>query len=257
MAAQADRVLVAHIFSQLQANVAFLAAQGYIPAHEADDIRARFATAQANSTNSISVVQNFSDLAVGTRAPPAVKAPAPAPPPRTQKAKATWAYNEDGAEPNDLSFSEGEIVEIIDETNADWWTGKCRGKQGLFPSSYVKKEDAAPSAPSRSPSAYGVASSQPSAWVPSVPTPQPHYQPPPGQPPSEKAPYRPFGAAYHGSDAPPPVGGTNSVGLQEADQEKKKSKYGKYGNTMAHSAAGGLGFGAGAAIGGGLVNAIF
>ncbi|SJL08813.1 uncharacterized protein ARMOST_12184 [Armillaria ostoyae] len=37
----------------------------------------------------------------------------------------------------------------------------------------------------------------------------------------------------------------------------KKSKFGKYGNTMAHSAAGGVGFGAGAAIGGGLVRAIF
>lgn len=97
--------------------------------------------------------------------------------------------------------------------------------------------------------------------------------------------YKPFKAALHGSDIPPAVNGTgnvipipetNSVGLQndDAGQEKKKSKYGKYGNTMAHSAAGGVGvfcvcfirdsllkspsgFGAGSAIGGGLVRAIF
>ena len=46
--------------------------------------------------------------------------------------------------------------------------------------------------------------------------------------------YRPFGAAYHGTDKPPPGGaGVNSVGLQEAPGgAEKKSKFGKYGNTV-------------------------
>jgi hypothetical protein len=47
--------------------------------------------------------------------------------------------------------------------------------------------------------------------------------------------YRPFGAAYHGIDKPPPAeaDATNSVGLQEAPgTEEKKSKFGKYGNTV-------------------------
>ena len=46
--------------------------------------------------------------------------------------------------------------------------------------------------------------------------------------------YRPFGAAYHGADQPPPASGVNSVGLQHNDQEheKKKSKFGKLGNTV-------------------------
>ncbi|KAG8713320.1 hypothetical protein FRC08_013412 [Ceratobasidium sp. 394] len=52
--------------------------------------------------------------------------------------------------------------------------------------------------------------------------------------------------------------GVNRLGLKPPtiDQEKK-DKYGKLKGTMANSAAGGLGFGAGAAIGGGLVRAIF
>jgi hypothetical protein len=50
-------------------------------------------------------------------------------------------------------------------------------------------------------------------------------------------------AAHQSANAPPPPGGgTNSLGLQQdPEQEKKKSKFGKYGNTMAHSAAGGVG----------------
>lgn len=39
-----------------------------------------------------------------------------------------------------------------------------------------------------------------------------------------KKPYKAFGASLHGTDTPPAVGGTNSVGLQQAaGQEEKKS----------------------------------
>lgn len=108
-------------------------------------------------------------------------------------------------EHNDLSFSTGDVIEIIEETNADWWTGKVHGKQALFPASYVEK-------------------------IPNTPTPAVAAK-------SDKPVYRPFGAAYHGVDKPPPVeAGTNSVGLQEAPgTEEKKSKFGKYGNTASFS----------------------
>lgn len=40
----------------------------------------------------------------------------------------------------DLSFSAGETIEIIEETNADWWKGRnSQGMIGLFPSSYAEK----------------------------------------------------------------------------------------------------------------------
>lgn len=105
---------------------------------------------------------------------------------------------------DDLSFSAGDMIEIVEETNADWWMGRVNGKQALFPSSYVERVQSA------SPPAAGAATS------------------------GNKAVYKPFGAAYQGMNAPPAPGqGVNSVGLQQADgQEQKKSKYGKFGNTV-------------------------
>lgn len=107
---------------------------------------------------------------------------------------------------SDLSFAAGDIIEIVEETNADWWTGKVHGKQGLMPSSYVEKL--------REPVQQGPTASGASTTAKPV--------------------YKPFGAAYHGVTAPPPSGqGVNNVGLQEApDTEAKKDKFGKYKNTV-------------------------
>ncbi|KAG6840835.1 hypothetical protein C0991_004058 [Blastosporella zonata] len=145
-------------------------------------------------------------------------APEPRPQQQQQQAKALWAYNENGEE-EDLSFRVGDIITIIEETNTDWWTGSVHGKQALFPSAYVEKIKAPLPA-----------STDPISTSPFVTR-------------GTAKPYRPFGAAMHGTDLPPPSGaGTNSVGLQEqGGEEKKKSKFGKYGDTMAHSAAGGVG----------------
>ncbi|KAJ3477172.1 hypothetical protein NLI96_g10650 [Meripilus lineatus] len=95
----------------------------------------------------------------------------------------------------------------------------------------------------------------PSAGVPDYPSGPSGYQPAYGGP-GEKAPYRPFGAAY-GNDAPPPNGLQQPHDDNVQGKDKKKNKFGKLGGTMANAAAGGVGFGAGAAIGSGLVNAIF
>ncbi|KAK7691117.1 hypothetical protein QCA50_006220 [Cerrena zonata] len=262
-----DAAFLQHILSQTQANITFLASQGHISTTDATDMITRLATAHnKKATSPNHLAHSVQSLAIAPSASiptPAVELPArrniPVPPPRVQKAKALWAYNEDGSEPNDLSFSSGEIVEIVDETNADWWTGKCRGRQGLFPSNHVEKINTpgavsapAPAIPTAAP------------WVPAVgaPAAPPSYQTAPGGYQGygqEKPAYRPFGAAYHGADQPPPAAGVNAVGLQHDDKEheKKKSKYGKLGNTMATSAAGGVGFGAGAAIGSGIIGAIF
>ena len=99
-----------------------------------------------------------------------------------------------------MTFAAGDIVEIVEESNADWWVGRLNGKQGLFPSNYVEKISTAVSAPA-----------------------------------AEKAAYRPFGAAYHGMDNPPQPGqGVNSVGLQEQDNSQKKSKYGNLKNNVCY-----------------------
>jgi len=204
--------LLAHVVSQVQHDVEFLVSQNYLTRSDASAF--------------LSKLNNVSPGAAAAAAPRVM-------------AKALWNYNEDGSDAADLSFAAGDMIEIIEETNPDWWTGKVNGRQALFPSSYVEK----------------VASPAP-APVAAMPIPVAATRSA-----SSAKPYRAFGAAHQSVNAPPPnvQPMVNNVGLQSdtAGQEQKKSKYGKYGNTMAHSAAGGVGFGAGSAIGGGLVRAIF
>jgi len=163
-----------------------------------------------------------------------------------------------------LTFYKDDIIEIISESNADWWTGKVNGRTGLFPSNYVEKlvhpvppalanlNSSSPSNPQQI--VLHVHQTQPEASQ------QPQYVP------------------HRGTQAAPPVQHHESE-----RPEKKEGKYSQLKSTMAHSAAGGLGFGAGtcspsplpcsllysrnsalivgwetgAAIGGGLVRAIF
>ncbi|PAV16594.1 SH3-domain-containing [Pyrrhoderma noxium] len=214
-----------HIVEQIQHNVGFLVAQGHISQQDADAIHARLPDSRA-----IGAPVESSGV----------------------QAEAIWAYNENGQDPDDLSFRAGDVIEIVEETNEDWWTGRFNGKQGLFPSNYVKVVEIGTGVNSIASTTTVAATA---AAVPGT-----RRVPPPMDKTKAKTPYRAFGAAHHGVDRPPPSGSgaVNSVGLQEAGgQDQKKSKYGSLGNTMAHSAAGGVGFGAGAAIGGGLVRAIF
>lgn len=239
-------VLLAHVAMQLQLNISFLESQNYMSAEDADSMREIISRLPGGAGQSVVTTGYVIDPPVVTRAIPAsvdmprgraIPASPPVQAPQTSSVssqqpklvKALWAYNEDGAEPNDLSFSAGELIEVVLEKNQDWWLGRARGREALFPSNHVESVDA---------------STIPQADI--VPT-------------TAKKSYRPFGAALHGTDKPPAAGvGVNSVGLQEASgQAETKNKFGKYGNTMAHSAAGGVGFGAGAAIGGGLIRAIF
>ena len=115
-----------------------------------------------------------------------------------------------------MDLVEGELIEQIEQLDEGWWSGVGANgtKQGLFPATYVEKITA-PSPPARSlPPAYTGA--------------------------KEKPVYKPFGGAAYNpppSNAPPQqpaAPSTNSVGLQQdtAGQEQKKSKFGKYGNTV-------------------------
>lgn len=75
----------------------------------------------------------------------AAKAKGPAPPPPKPKPSrlsgippaetATALYDYEAQAEGDLSFTTGETIEIISRTanENEWWTGKCRGKQGQFP----------------------------------------------------------------------------------------------------------------------------
>jgi len=229
-----DSAFVFHLVSQTRANIDFLQAQGCLTVEDAASIQSKLAAATLKTperSTSIPVPTPQPHIPPPNYQPNPPNPPKhPQPTPSYPKARALWGYNQDGRESNDLTMSPGDIIDIVEETNADWWTGRNKGRQGLFPSNYIEK-------------------------LPQDSSPQ-LYQ--------EKSHIAP-GYTGYGNNPPPqqmnPVDNTvavNSVGLQpDEGQDKKKGKYGKFGNTMAHSAAGGLGFGAGAAVGSGIINAIF
>ncbi|CAG8953307.1 hypothetical protein HYFRA_00003514 [Hymenoscyphus fraxineus] len=53
---------------------------------------------------------------------------------------ATALYDYEAQAEGDLSFTTGDIIEIVTRTNNEneWWIGKIKGKQGQFPGNYVK-----------------------------------------------------------------------------------------------------------------------
>lgn len=71
------------------------------------------------------------------------------------KVKAVYEYRSD--EPDDLSFETGQIITVIEDDDADWYTGEYTTndglkKDGIFPRNFVEKyEPAIPSRPVRAP----------------------------------------------------------------------------------------------------------
>ncbi|XP_054634983.1 growth factor receptor-bound protein 2a [Dunckerocampus dactyliophorus] len=46
-------------------------------------------------------------------------------------------YDFEPQEEGDLAFKKGDLVDVLDDSNNDWWKGVCNGKTGMFPSKYV------------------------------------------------------------------------------------------------------------------------
>ncbi|XP_042359063.1 intersectin-2a [Plectropomus leopardus] len=47
-------------------------------------------------------------------------------------------YDYTAANRDELSFSKGQLINILDKTNPDWWKGEANGVTGLLPTNYVK-----------------------------------------------------------------------------------------------------------------------
>ncbi|XP_040046134.1 GRB2-related adapter protein 2a [Gasterosteus aculeatus] len=53
----------------------------------------------------------------------------------TQQVKALYDFCAE--EGDELGFSAGDIIELLDRSDASWWRGRLRGKSGLFPANYT------------------------------------------------------------------------------------------------------------------------
>ncbi|GLB37117.1 putative SH3-domain-containing protein [Lyophyllum shimeji] len=259
---------LAHILLQTRASVRFLVTQKQVSEEDGKDIISKLPKPDyldESQADEAALVEKAQKLAVSgssfSEAKPAAPAYAPPPGPPYQpppsapsnnalfRARAAWDYNVSGENPGDLSFRAGDVIEIIAETNADWWTGRLNGREGLLPSTYVER---LPPAQGTLPWPARTSDSEKPAAASSYPIgPYPSYQPPGGYqgPPPPGQAYTPYGGP------PPAAPGPNAPANTE--DPPKKGKFGGLGNTVAHAAAGGVGFGAGNAIGSGLIHSIF
>lgn len=47
-------------------------------------------------------------------------------------------YDFDPQEQGELSFRFGDTIRVLEQTDANWWKGECRGRTGMFPTPYVE-----------------------------------------------------------------------------------------------------------------------
>ena len=75
---------------------------------------------------------------VGTRAAAAPRAQPPVPAGGGGvRARAQFDYT--ATEAGELTFQADDIITNIKKDDSGWWTGQCKGQQGMFPSNYVQE----------------------------------------------------------------------------------------------------------------------
>lgn len=74
----------------------------------------------------------------GPAAAPAAPPAAPPAPPARPSNFVEALFDHEAEEEDELNFSAGDLVEVIDKPDGGWWRGRFNGKEGLFPSNYVK-----------------------------------------------------------------------------------------------------------------------
>lgn len=47
-------------------------------------------------------------------------------------------YDYTAANGEEMSFSKGQLINVLDKSDPDWWKGEFNGVTGLFPTNYVQ-----------------------------------------------------------------------------------------------------------------------
>lgn len=63
--------------------------------------------------------------------------PAP-PPPLEAVCQVIGMYDYVAQNDDELAFLKGQVITVVNKDDCDWWKGELGGREGLFPSNYVK-----------------------------------------------------------------------------------------------------------------------
>ncbi|KAI0147543.1 SH3 domain-containing protein [Xylariaceae sp. FL1272] len=161
-------------------------------------------------------------------------APAPPPPSKPIIARARALYKYTAADDRDLSFERDDRVAVHEYMNADWWMGRNErtGAEGIFPKNYVQVDG-----PNEKSDYY--APQQPTYASPAQTN--GGYPPPPKQ-------HNPYS-----SQVPPMAVAQGGEGSSGGSGSKVGEHGKKFGKKLGNAAV----FGAGATLGGKIVNSIF
>jgi hypothetical protein len=176
-------------------------------------------------------------------ASPSVQPPAynqtPAAPAHKEVAHAVALYRYADADPRDLNLETNDHISVTEKLNPEWWQGKNvrTGEEGIFPANYVRVENGPSALALNSEKSPSYMYEQPRQNNSGYPGSQQYQSPPPVQDP------------YAGPT--PPMAMANQPNPRTPGKGQEMGK--KFGKKLGNAAI----FGAGATIGGNIVNSIF
>lgn len=180
-----------------------------------------------------------------------------APEPARNVTLAEVLYDFQPQQSGDLALKRGDKITIIEKLSQDWFKGAdCNKNEGVFPANYVKiiegkPEAGRPMAPPPPPSY----SSANAVSKTSTNSSQSYYQQPPQQQQNTQQqvpPFPPASTNYYQQQQPVQQQ-QQQTPQQQQQQQQKPSAFGKIGSQLGNAFV----FGAGATLGGDLVNSIF